>query len=244
MGCLCALGSEGYDGYGGLYQGGLNLQIYWDDNADKLKRFVDTLSQGDILFMSSNRQWASVTRVPERYPLTTAYYRALIGCPADRDVIWCYNVAKPGMFQGQLGYKLVAVFESFPTIDIPGVFKWEANDQFAEEAFTVYDHPKVLIFQKQPDFSAAQVQNILGAVDLSNVVHLTPRQASSYKSLMLRLGKPCQAAGGRHLVTVVQLRMDPKPISGCWPGHLVFVYFHPRPVDLSDHPPCIAGPWR
>ncbi len=190
------LGVEGYDGFGGLYQGGLNLQIYWDDNADKLKRFVDTLSQGDILFMSSNRQWASVTRVPERYPLTTAYYRALIGCPADKDVIWCYNVARPGMFQGQLGYKLVAVFESFPTIDIPGVFKWEVNDQFAEEAFTVYDHPKVLIFQKQPDFSAAQVQKILGAVDLSNVVHLTPGQASSYKSLMLPSATLAQQQAG------------------------------------------------
>jgi YYY domain-containing protein len=191
------LGSEGYDAYGGLYQGGLNLQIYWDDDADKLTRYVNTLSQGDILFMSSNRQWASVTRIPERYPLTTAYYRALIGCPIDRDVIWCYNVAKPGMFQGQLGYKLVAVFESFPTIDIPGVFKWEVNDQFAEEAFTVYDHPKVLIFQKQPDFSAAQVQKILGAVDLSNVVRLTPRQANSYKSLMLPpVSLAMQQAGG------------------------------------------------
>ncbi len=173
---------DNYDAYGGLYQGGLNLQIYWDDNADKLARFVNTLSQGDYIFMSSNRQWATTTRVPERYPLTTAYYRALIGCPADKDVIWCYNVATPGMFQSWLGYKLVQVFESFPTLDIPGVIYWQANDQFAEEAFTVYDHPKVLIFQKQPDFSTAQVQSILGAVDLSNVVHLTPKQASSYES--------------------------------------------------------------
>ncbi len=179
------LGAEGYDGFGGLYQGGLNLQIYFDDNADKLAHFVQTLSQGDAIFMSSDRQWASVTRLPERYPLTTAYYRLLIGCPADKDVIWCYNVAKPGMFQGQLGYKLVAVFKSFPSIAIPGVLHWQANDQFAEEAFTVYDHPKVLIFEKQPDFSAARVQALLGAVDLSNVVHLTPKQAASYKSLML-----------------------------------------------------------
>lgn len=179
------LGSEGYDGFGGLYQGGLNLQIYWDDDSKKLSRFVDTLSQGEFLFMSSNRQWATVTRVPERYPLTTTYYRDLIGCPAERDVIWCYNVARPGMFEGQLGYKLVAVFESFPTIDIPGVLKWEANDQFAEEAFTVYDHPKVLIFQKQPGFDTAQVQKILGSVDLTNVIHLTPKQASSYKTLLL-----------------------------------------------------------
>ena len=191
------LGAQGYDGFGGLYQGGLNLQIYWDDNADKLARFVDTLSQGDVLFMSSNRQWATVTRVPERYPLTTVYYRLLLGCPADKDLIWCYNVARPGMFNGQLGYKLVAVFESFPTIDIPGVFHWEANDQFAEEAFTVYDHPKVLIFEKQPDFSAAQVQKLLGAVDLTNVVHLTPKQAGTYKSLMLSSASlATQQAGG------------------------------------------------
>ncbi len=187
---------ENYDGFGGLYQGGLDLQIYFDDNADKLARFVNTLSQGDYIFMSSNRQWASVTRVPERYPLTTAYYRALIGCPPDKDVIWCYNVATPGMFQGQLGYKLVQVFELFPTLDIPGLIHWQANDQFAEEAFTVYDHPKVLIFQKQPDFSAAQVQSILGAVDLSNVIHLTPKQASSYKSLMLPADQLAQQQAG------------------------------------------------
>ena len=191
------LGAQGYDGFGGLYEGGLNLQIYYDDDADKLARFVTTLNQGDAIFMSSNRQWATVTRVPERYPLTTEYYRALIGCPADKDVIWCYNVARPGMFKGQLGYKLVRVFESFPSIDIPGVFHWEVNDQFAEEAFTVYDHPKVLIFEKQPDFSAMKVQSILGAVDLTHVVHLTPRQAGSYKSLMLSAAAFArQQAGG------------------------------------------------
>lgn len=191
------LGPEGYDGYGGLYQGGLNLQIYWDDNSDKLKRYVDTLTQGDYIFMSSNRQWATTTRVPERYPLTTAYYRDLVGCPPDKDVIWCYNVATPGMFQGQLGYKLVAVFESFPTLNIPGLLNWQANDQFAEEAFTVYDHPKVLIFQKQPDFSPDRVQQLLGAVDLTNVVHLTPAEAGGYKNLMLSpVQLAIQRAGG------------------------------------------------
>jgi len=101
------------------------------------------------------------------------------------------------MFNGQLGYKLVAVFESFPTIDIPGVFKWNVTINSQRKLFTVYDHPKVLIFQKQPDFSAAQVQNILGAVDLSNVVQLTPRQASNYKTLMLSpVSLASQQAGG------------------------------------------------
>ena len=194
---------ENYDGFGGLYQGNLNLQIYFDDNADKLARFVNTLSQGDYIFMSSNRQWASVTRIPERYPLTTAYYRALIGCPPDKDVIWCYNVAKPGMFQGQLGYKLVQVFESFPTLDIPGIH-WQINDQFAEEAFTVYDHPKVLIFQKPPDFNPAQVQALLGSVDLTNVDSPYAQAGQQLQELrMLPADQAGATAGGRHLVAVV-----------------------------------------
>ncbi|NOY97828.1 MAG: hypothetical protein GXP40_01315 [Chloroflexi bacterium] len=188
---------EGYDGFGGIYQTGLNFEMYWDDNADKLTRFTTTLDQGEYIFISSNRQWATTTRVPERYPLTTAYYRALIGCPPEMNVITCYNVAKPGDFQGQLGYELAAVFESYPTLEIPGMGTWQVNDQFAEEAFTVYDHPKVLIFQKRADYDPAQVQAILGAVDLSHVVHLTPRRAGSYKDLMLPADRlAAQQAGG------------------------------------------------
>jgi len=176
-----------YDGFGGLYDGNLNLEIYWDDNADKLARFQTTLDQADYIFISSNRQWASVTRIPERYPLTTTYYRELIGCPVDKDVIWCYNVAKLGMFTGNLGFDLVAVFESFPNLGplTPELRGLAINDQFAEEAFTVYDHSKVLIFQKRADYDPARVQSVLGAVDLSHVVHLTPKQASTYKDLML-----------------------------------------------------------
>jgi YYY domain-containing protein len=164
----------GYDGYGGLYEGDLNQELYWDDNADKLNLLIDTLDRGDYVFISSDRQWATTTRVPQRYPLTTAYYRALIGCPPERDIIWCYNVAKPGQFQGQLGYDLQAVFESYPTLG-----NLQVNDQFAEEAFTVYDHPKVLIFKKSPDYEPGKVREILGAVDLSRVVHVLPGHASS-----------------------------------------------------------------
>jgi len=172
---------DGYDGFGGLYQPGLNMEMYWVDDQVKIERFVTNLSQGDYLFISSNRQWATLPRVPERYPLTKAYYEYLIGCPPEEDVIWCYNTARPGDFEGQLGYELVEVFESFPTLEIPGFFHWEANDQFAEEAFTVYDHTKVLIFKKTDAFDAARVENLLSAVDISNVVHLTPKAAGEYE---------------------------------------------------------------
>ncbi len=165
-----------FDYNNGLYRTELNFEMYWDDNAEKLERFKLNLDQADTIFISSNRQWGTTVRVPERYPLTTAYYRALIGCPADKEITWCYSMAEPGMFTGQLGFELVKVFQSDPQI---GPLRF--NTQFAEEAFTVYDHPKVLIFRKTADYSPEKVADILDAVDLSQVIHLTPKQASEYK---------------------------------------------------------------
>ncbi len=184
--------ADGYDGFGGIYPGGLNLQVYWDDNADKLARFKDTLNQADYIFIPSNHQFSQIVRLPERYPLTTVYYRELLGCPPEKDIIWCYNVAQPSDFQGNLGYDLVAVFESYPTLGPLTI-----NDQFAEEAFTIYDHAKVFIFQKRADYDPEHVAALLGAVDLSHIVRLTPKQAGNYKDLMLPTDRlAVQQAGG------------------------------------------------
>jgi len=183
---------DGYDPFGGMYRGDLNLQVYWDDNLDKFNRFLDILSQTDYIFIPTNHQYGQITRLPERYPLTTLYYRELIGCPPDKEIIWCYRVAQPGQFEGRLGFELVKVFESYPALG-PLVI----NDQSAEEAFTFYDHPKVLVFRKADDFDAARVRDILSAADLTSVVHLTPRQAGNYKDLMLPAQRlAVQRAGG------------------------------------------------
>ena len=170
---------DGRDAYGGIYQGDLNFEMYWDDDKDKLVRFLDTLNKSDYIFISSNRQWGTTTRVPERYPLTTQFYQSLMGCPLDHDIYWCYSVAKPGMFKSEIGYDLVKVFESYPHIN-----EWYINDQFAEEAFTVYDHPKVLIFKKSEDFSIEPSQKILSSVGLSKVIDKTPGEFPDYPALL------------------------------------------------------------
>ena len=183
---------DNYDAFGGIYRGDLNLQVYWDDNAEKLDRFVDTLDQIDYIFIPTNHQYAQITRLPERYPLTTLYYRELIGCPDDKDIIWCYRVAQPDQFEGRLGFDLVEVFETYPTLG-PIV----VNDQAAEEAFTFYDHPKVLIFKKSANFNSAQVRSILSTVDLTKVVRLTPPQFDDYSNLLLPPERlTSQRAGG------------------------------------------------
>ncbi len=188
---------DGYDAFGGIYRGDLNLQVYWDDNADKLERYVSTLDQGDYIFIPTNHQYAQITRLPERYPLTTYYYRELMGCPFDANIISCYHEAEPGDHQGRLGYDLVAVFETFPKLDLPLIGEIEINDQYAEEAFTFYDHPKVLIFKKNGSFNTEQVRASLSTVDLSKMVRLTPRQFDDYSNLLLPIDTLAkQRAGG------------------------------------------------
>lgn len=162
-----------FDENTGVFYSDLNVELYNDDNAEKLERFYTSLEEADYIYITSNRQWGSTTQIPERYPLTVEYYRALLGCPVDQNLQDCYRDAQPGMYDGELGFELVKVFQSEPTI--AGI---TINTQYAEEAFTVYDHPKVLIFEKTDSFDMTTVRSILGKVDLSKVIYLTAAAAS------------------------------------------------------------------
>ncbi len=184
---------DGYDGFGGIYPRDLNFNMYWDDNPDKLARFTRILDQADYIAISSSRQWATLPRLPERFPMTTRYYRALLGCPETRSIEWCYNVAQVGDFRGGLGFELVHVEESPPALG-----PWRINDQFAEEAFTVYDHPKVFIFRKTAEYDPQRVRALLGSVDFSRVVRVTPKKAAPHPMDLLLPAQrlAVQRAGG------------------------------------------------
>jgi len=52
-----------------------------------------------------------------------------------------------GLFAGKLPYKKVAEFTSYPSLTYLGI-PLTFPDDCAEEAFTVYDHPRVMIFKK------------------------------------------------------------------------------------------------
>jgi hypothetical protein len=165
---------EGRDGYS-IYHG-VEVQRQWEDTTDKLNGLVDWLTQSDYVTMSSNRAYGSMARQPRRYPLTNEYYRA--------------------MFNGELGYQLAGSVESYPTLG-PFAFPDQETTQGpglwpdptrcpqagvstcrdlinvpmppAEEAFSVYDHPRVLIFEKTPDFRSERCA-VLSRVDLRDVL--------------------------------------------------------------------------
>jgi len=168
---LFMYGLNPFDNHSGVYQSELNFQMYWDDNADKLSRFISILDQADYIIFSSNRQWGSITQIPEKYPLSTLFYKELIGCNST-DVQRCYKKAEPGFYTGRLGYELIETFQSEP--EILGL---EINTQFAEEAFSVYDHPKVFIFKKSKNFSFETIISSLSIVNLDKVLNISPQEA-------------------------------------------------------------------
>lgn len=157
---------SGYDPYAGIYNGDNNLELFWEDNSEKLARLVSILSQADYIFITSNRVWGSAGRLPKHYPIVQNFYRSLLPCQDHIPIFNCYAEAQASQV-GDLGYKLVGSFISFPNL-----FGLSINDQYAEEAFTVYDHPKVMIFKRikslSPEDLASLLDNRRSAIYLSN----------------------------------------------------------------------------
>ncbi len=105
-----------------------SLALYGSDTTQKWQEINRQLDLADYIILSSNRLYGSIPRNPKHYPQTTQYYQDL--------------------FAGNLDFTQVAQFASRPCFPPIGKSLFCFPDDNAEEAFTVYDHPKVLIFKK------------------------------------------------------------------------------------------------
>ncbi len=110
----------------------LTLEVYNPDNEEKIKNLQEILQQADYLIISSKRAYASIGRLPQYFPIMSKFY--------------------PLLFSGQLGWEKIAEFTSYPRWGL-----WELNDDNADEFFTVYDHPKVMIFAKKEEVSLPEL---------------------------------------------------------------------------------------
>ena len=115
----------------------VELPMYEDDNEQKYHLLRSRLSEADYVILSTNRLYGAVPNLPERYPMSTRYYQLL--------------------FAGELGFEKVAEFTTYPRLG-PFVF----NDDASDESFTVYDHPKPIVFQKVRELSAMEWDSLLG----------------------------------------------------------------------------------
>ncbi|MBE2221680.1 MAG: glycosyltransferase family 39 protein [Anaerolineae bacterium] len=163
------------------------------DHFDKREEVVAWLDEADYVFLSSQRALWHLPRLPLTYPMMIEYYDSL--------------------FNGDLGFDLASQFHADFRIgpiylsdttgqmslgQPPNVGWPPPGDLAAEEAFSVYDHPPVWIFAKNDAYSHENTVQVLGAVDLTTVLHQNPAEATqSPNALMLTSAQQAvQQAGG------------------------------------------------
>lgn len=142
----------------------IELSLFDLDSPAKWQLLSQKLSQTDYLLLTSNRLFGSIPAAPDKFPFTSRYYQLL--------------------FSGQLGFKPVAQFTSRPNLPFPLIkscltlpfvsygFVSRAIqdcplpgltfvDDYVDETFTVYDHPKVIIFQNTGRFSPSFLYSLI-----------------------------------------------------------------------------------
>ncbi|MEK7633261.1 MAG: hypothetical protein AAB437_00260 [Patescibacteria group bacterium] len=105
------------------------LPVFDQDTTVKWQKMNDMLSKADYYVLSSNRGWGSIMDTPIKYPLMSKFYNNLL------------TNKNPN-------YKKIKEFTSYPSLKYLGI-PLEFPDQWSDEAFTVYDHTKVMIFKNE-----------------------------------------------------------------------------------------------
>ncbi len=121
-----------------------------EDTRSKLDVLKERLVDTDYVIYSSNRIYAAVQRLPERYPMTIAYYDA--------------------MLDGRLGFEVAH--------QVSGQLRllgFALDETGADESWTLYDHPPVTILRKSRHVSAAEMEKLLAPrLEEARVGHVPP----------------------------------------------------------------------
>jgi hypothetical protein len=115
--------------YGEQYQY-QEMTIYeLPDNETKWEVLMQRLTHSDYVILASNRLYTPLPKLADCkqykvcYPLATQYYKKL--------------------FDGSLGFKKIKEFTAYPRLG-----PWVIKDDDADESFTVYEHPKVIVLKR------------------------------------------------------------------------------------------------
>ncbi len=104
------------------------IKPWGKDTPAKMATLNAQLEEIDYFILSSPRIWRVVTNHPALYPKTGQFYQQLL--------------------EENLGFTKVAEFTNRPCFPPTAKHLFCLPDQKAEEAFTVHDHPQVIILKK------------------------------------------------------------------------------------------------
>lgn len=106
------------------------------DDGRKWEVLHEKLNRSDFIIIASNRLYTPLQQLntcnndtyPRCYPITADYYKKL--------------------FNHELNFVKIAQFTSYPRICLLRDMCYVLHDDASDESFTVYDHPKIMIFAK------------------------------------------------------------------------------------------------
>jgi hypothetical protein len=114
----------------------VQLQIEAPDSPEKARNMAKRLGEADMLVISSERFRKPMLALSERFPMTAAYYRLLA--------------------RGELCFEPVYSDPStYPLV------RFDLDDRWAQEPWSVYDHPTVEIYRKLPCYDAVETERRL-----------------------------------------------------------------------------------
>ncbi|WP_028602082.1 DUF2298 domain-containing protein [Ottowia thiooxydans] len=143
------------------YYRALDFAMVEPDDARKRERLIAAAGEMDWLVVPNERLYTPMRRNPLRFPMTVAFYQ--------------------GLFDGTLGYELALTSTSWPRLGPLSIcdHKVPVKDPqcsievpealAAEEAFSVYDHPAVMIFRKADGEAGGRVRALLSDINLTTL---------------------------------------------------------------------------
>jgi hypothetical protein len=131
------------------------LPMYDEDTDEKRATLVNALVDADAVVLASQRLYGSIGKLPTRYPMTNRYYEKLFSgelgfeptLRSRNDIQLAGLVIRDDPFAGL----------AFGLEDDLGAWIWG----FADESFSVYDHPQPIVFEKVRELSAEELDAAL-----------------------------------------------------------------------------------
>ncbi len=130
------------------------LNLVGPDDEAKVAILAEQLAELDYVVESSPRIWGSVVRMPARFPSTIKFFE--------------------GLDSGAFGFERVATFTGGIRIG-----RWHLLETNAEEAFSVYDHPEVRIWQRVRNVDRATIIRNLAPDAAATAVPVLPSNGAA-----------------------------------------------------------------
>ena len=139
----------------------IDLPYYEPDTPQKWRQISQQIAGADYIAFQTKRLYGALTMAPQKYPISNNYFYLL--------------------FAGDLGYTPIYDYASRPSL-----FGIEFPDELADESITVYDHPKVIIFENTGRLSADDI--------LQKIMHGMPSRKLTRSDILLARASDTGAA--------------------------------------------------